>query len=164
MLLARKGYRVLLVDSATFPSDTLSTHVVHPRPAAALRRWGLLERLMRSGCPSMHTYSFDFGPFAIEGSPGTPELPLAFCPRRTVLDKLLLDAAVEAGVEVREGFNVERLSMEHGTVVGIEGRTRGGASVSERARIVIGADGRHSFVADAVAAPRYGNAAARGAA
>jgi 2-polyprenyl-6-methoxyphenol hydroxylase-like FAD-dependent oxidoreductase len=155
MLLARKGYRVLLVDSATFPSDTLSTHVVHPRPADALRRWGLLERLVASSCPPMHTYSFDFGPFAIEGTPRTPELPLSFCPRRTVLDKLLLDGAVEAGVEVREGFTVQRLLMEDGAVVGIEGRTRGGACVTERARIVIGADGRHSFVAEAVGAPRY---------
>jgi flavin-dependent dehydrogenase len=30
MLLARRGYRVLIVDRATFPSDTISTHVVHP--------------------------------------------------------------------------------------------------------------------------------------
>ena len=29
-LLARKGYRVLVVDKATFPSDTVSTHVLHP--------------------------------------------------------------------------------------------------------------------------------------
>ena len=35
MLLARKGYRVLVVDRATFPSDTISTHVVHPRAVAA---------------------------------------------------------------------------------------------------------------------------------
>ena len=36
MLLARKGYRVLLVDKATFPSDTMSTHLVHPPAVAAL--------------------------------------------------------------------------------------------------------------------------------
>ena len=36
MLLARKGYRVLVVDRATFPSDTLSSYVVHPLGAAAL--------------------------------------------------------------------------------------------------------------------------------
>ena len=35
MLLARKGYRVLVVDRATFPSDTVSTHV---RAAARRRR------------------------------------------------------------------------------------------------------------------------------
>ena len=45
MLLARRGYRVLLVDKATFPSDTMSTHLVHPPAVAALARWGILERL-----------------------------------------------------------------------------------------------------------------------
>ena len=46
MLLARKGYRTLLVDRATFPSDAVSTHLVHPLGVAALRRWGLLDRLL----------------------------------------------------------------------------------------------------------------------
>jgi hypothetical protein len=40
---------VLLVDRATFPSDTLSTHVVHPVAVAALARWGLLDRLIATG-------------------------------------------------------------------------------------------------------------------
>ena len=65
MLLARKGYRVLLVDRATFPSDTLSTHVVHPTGVAALREWGVLDRLVATGCPPIDTYAFDFGPFTI---------------------------------------------------------------------------------------------------
>ena len=71
MLLARKGYRVLVVDRATFPSDTVSSHVVHPLGAAALARWGLLDRLTATGCPPIHTYALDFGPFTISGSPGT---------------------------------------------------------------------------------------------
>ena len=67
MLLARKGYRVLVVDRATFPSDTVSSHVVHPLGAAALARWGLLDRLTATGCPPIHTYAFDFGPFTLSG-------------------------------------------------------------------------------------------------
>ncbi|MCA1707396.1 MAG: FAD-dependent monooxygenase, partial [Actinobacteria bacterium] len=62
MLLARAGYRVLVVDRATFPSDTISTHLVHPPGVAALRRWGLLDLVTATGCPPIHTYSFDFGP------------------------------------------------------------------------------------------------------
>lgn len=108
MLLARKGYRVLVVDRATFPSDTISTHVVHPLGVAALASWGLLDRLAATGCPPIHTYAFDFGPFTLSGAPGTAEAPVAYCPRRTVLDKLLVDAAVAAGAEVREGFTVEK--------------------------------------------------------
>ena len=56
MLLARKRYRVLLVDRATFPSDTLSTHVIHPPGVAALERWGLREAVETTGCPRFRTY------------------------------------------------------------------------------------------------------------
>src|SRR5512145_429632 len=102
LLLARQGYRVLLVDRASFPSDTVSTHLIHPPGVAALGRWGLLDRLVATGCPPIHTYAFDFGPFVISGAPGPDDSPFALGPRRTVLDKLLVDAATEAGVEVRE--------------------------------------------------------------
>ena len=64
MLLARKGYRVLLLDRASFPSDTLSTHYIHQPGVAALRRWGLLDRLVASGCPPAQQWTFDVGPFA----------------------------------------------------------------------------------------------------
>ena len=74
MLLARKGYRVLVVDRATFPSDTVSTHILHPPGVDALSRWGLLDRLVATGCPPIDTYSFDFGPFTLTGAPGTDKI------------------------------------------------------------------------------------------
>jgi 2-polyprenyl-6-methoxyphenol hydroxylase-like FAD-dependent oxidoreductase len=155
MLLARGGYRVLVVDRATFPSDTVSTHLLHPPGVAALRRWGLLDRLTATGCPPIDTYSFDFGPFTISGAPGTDEAPVAYGPRRTVLDKLLVDAASQAGAEVREGFTVEAVVIEDGRVTGVRGRGRDGRTVTEHARVVVGADGRHSLVARAVKPARY---------
>jgi 2-polyprenyl-6-methoxyphenol hydroxylase-like FAD-dependent oxidoreductase len=155
MLLARHGYRVLVVDRATFPSDTVSTHVVHPNGVAALARWGLLDRLTATGCPPIHTYTFDFGPFTISGSPGTDDSPVTYCARRTVLDKLLVDGAAAAGVEVREDFTVEELVTEDGTVVGIKGHAKGGGRISERAKVVVGADGRHSVVAAALKPEQY---------
>ena len=150
MLLARAGHRVLLVDRATFPSDIPSTHVLHPPGVAALARWGLDRRLAATGCPPITTYRFDFGPFVVAGSPGT-----AYCARRTVLDKLLLDVAAEAGAEVREGFTVEEVVFEGDRVVGIRGHDRGGRTVTERARVLVGADGKSSRVATAVGAPSY---------
>ncbi len=114
MLLARKGYKVLVVDRAAFPSDTISTHIVHPLGAAALKRWGLLDRLTATGCPPIHTYTYDFGPFTIAGAPGTPDSPVSYCPRRTILDKLLVDAAAEAGAEIRENVVVEEILQEDG--------------------------------------------------
>ena len=155
MLLARKGYRVLVADRSAFPSDTLSTHVVQPLAVAALRRWGLLDRLVATGCPPIDTYTYDFGPFTIAGAPGTQDAPVAYCPRRTVLDKLLIDAAAEAGAEVREGFTVEEVLTEDGRVVGIKGHSKTGSAVTERAKIVVGADGRNSLVAQTVQPEKY---------
>jgi len=156
MLLARKNYRVLLLDKATFPSDTMSTHLVHPPGVAALKRWGLLERLEATGCPPVETYSFDFGPLTISGSPQPIDgVARAYCPRRTVLDQLLVDGAVEAGAELREGFTVDEILAREGTVTGIRGHAKGGTAVTERARVVIGADGRHSLMAKAVQPEQY---------
>ncbi len=155
MLLARKGSRVLLVDRARFPSDTVSTHFVHPPGVAALERWGLHERLAATGCPPVHRYSFDFGPFTIEGSPrAIDDVSVAYCPRRTVLDDMLVDAAADAGADVRQGCSVDEILQEDGRVVGVRGEA-GGRAMTERASVVIGADGRNSFVAKAVQPEQY---------
>ena len=157
MLLARRGYRVLLVDKATFPSDTISTHVVWPHGAAILKRWGLLDALAATNCPPIALKMiFDVGPFALKGGvTDANEGRGGFCPRRTVLDKLLVDAAVAAGAELREGFVVEDLVWSGDRVAGIRGRSRTGERIEERASIVIGADGAHSVVAKSTAAPAY---------
>jgi flavin-dependent dehydrogenase len=156
MLLARGGHRALLLDKATFPSDTMSTHLAHPPAVAALERWGILERLETTNCPPITRYSFDFGPVTIAGTPrpanGTAK---AYCPRRIVLDALLVEAAAAAGAELREAFTVEEIVVEDGRVTGIRGHAKGGATVTERARVVVGADGKNSRVAKAVQAERY---------
>src|SRR6478735_1922652 len=76
----------------------------------AVRRWGLLDQVIASGCPPVETYSFDFGPFTIKGSPRPVDGQSAgYSPRRTVLDKILVDAAASAGAEVRERFTVDEV-------------------------------------------------------
>ena len=158
MLLARKGYKVLIVDRATFPSDTISTHLVHPPGVAALDRWSLLDRVAATGCPPLDTYRFDFGPVTISGTPGTDTHPVAYAPRRTVLDKILVDAADEAGADVREGFTVEEVVVSDGRVIGIRGHGKDGKTVTERSRVVVGADGRHSRIAETVRPEQYNEA------
>src|SRR5262249_41013457 len=94
MLLARKGYRVLLADKASFPSDTLSVHYIHQPGVARLKRWGLLERVAATNCPPVRRQTIDFGPFALVGSPPPADgVAEGYAPRRTVLDKILVDAA-----------------------------------------------------------------------
>jgi 2-polyprenyl-6-methoxyphenol hydroxylase-like FAD-dependent oxidoreductase len=156
MLLARRGFRVLVVDRSTFPSDTVSTHFIHAPGVDALRRWGLLDEIVATGCPPVDTYSFDFGPFTISGTPfPAGGCSMAYAPRRTVLDTLLVDAADRAGAEIRQGFTVDEILVEDGRVTGIRGRDRLGRPVTERARVVIGADGAGSRVAKAVGAEEY---------
>src|SRR5882724_5030897 len=156
MLLARKGYRVLLVDKATFPSDTMSTHIIHPPGVAALERWNLLRRLLATGCPPLNEYSFDLGPFTIRAPVAAPDASgFGLCPRRTVLDQLLVSAAVDAGVELQQGVAVDEILIEGGRVTGIQGRAKGNQPFTQHARVVIGADGMRSLVAKAVEAPRY---------
>ncbi len=156
MLLAHRGYRVLLVDKARFPSDTLSTHYIRTPGVARLKKWGLLDKVIDSKCPAIARMSLDLGPFALVGMPPAVEdVHTNYAPRRTVLDQILVEAAVEAGVEVREGFFVEDMLWDGEWVAGIQGRRAGGRIVKEEARMVIGADGMRSLVARNVQAPSY---------
>lgn len=157
MLLARRGFKVLLVDRATFPSDTISTHILWPHGAESLARWGLLDTLAASGLPPIcRRMTFDVGPFALGGTiPDANDGMGGFCPRRTVLDFMLVNAAAASGVEVRESFAVDELVMTGDTVVGVRGHGTGGTAVEERARVIIGADGVTSFVARTARAPEY---------
>lgn len=173
MLLARRGHRVLLIDRAKFPSDTVSTHLVKPRGMAYLRKWGVLEQLRAAGTQIRRQFCFTREAIGLTGAPDPAalgrclqrehawddddlrDLPVEWaCIRRRVLDKILVDAAGSAGVEIREGLIVEDLLTDAtGRVVGVRGRTEQGTRVEERARVVIGADGRHSLVARSTKAP-----------
>jgi flavin-dependent dehydrogenase len=156
MLLARKGHRVLLLDKAGFPSDTLSAHYIHQPGVAKLYRWGLLDKVVASGCPPVERQVFDVGPFALTGTPPPADgITAGYAPRRTILDKILLDAAVDAGADVREHFAVEEIVTDGERVTGIRGRSPGGSLVQDEARIVIGADGMRSMIAQMVSAPTY---------
>lgn len=162
MLLAREGHRVLLVDKATFPSDTLSTHFVWPRGFSYLNKWGLLERV-RSRTPSFEQMDVTIDGIDFSGSVPHEALVDRFralhaddagyvttrygSTRRQFLDDLLVRAAVEAGAEVRTDFEVREIVRDGERVIGVRGRTRNGPEVLETAKVVVGADGRKSTVA-----------------
>ena len=84
------------------------------------------------------------------------EVAFGYGPRRSVLDKILVDAAIDAGSELREGFFAEDFLAEDNRLVGIRGRSNpGGHVMTEKAQITIGADGRKSHLARTVRAPMY---------
>jgi len=156
MLLAQLGYRVLLLDRAGFPSDTVSTHLVGLSGVARLYRWGLEKKVASSGCPPISRMTVRLGDAVFTGSPPAVDgIAHRYCVRRTVLDTILADAAVEAGAELREGFVVREVLFDGDRVAGVRGRGASGREMEERARLVVGADGLHSLVAEAVQARRY---------
>ncbi|MBV9856770.1 MAG: FAD-dependent monooxygenase [Streptosporangiaceae bacterium] len=123
---------------------------------AMLRRWGLLGQVIASGCPPVPRFRFDYGITVLAGSP--PPLDggrESYAPRRMILDTILVQAAARAGAEVRPAFRVDEMLTDGEQIAGIRGHARGGAAVTERARLVVGADGRRSLVARAVAASVY---------
>ncbi|MCW2633210.1 MAG: Protein fixC, partial [Pseudonocardia sp.] len=156
MLLARAGHEVALVDRTTFPSDTMSTHFLWQRGAARLDSWGLLDRLRARGCEPITEINFDVGPVQLSGiGPAVDGVSETFCPRRTVLDTMLVEAAVEAGVELIDNFAVNDLLWSREGVAGVVGRVRGGSEMSLPAQVVVGADGLHSTIAKLVGARTY---------
>jgi flavin-dependent dehydrogenase len=107
MLLARAGLRVLAIDRQSYGSDTLSTHALMRPAVIQLSRWKLLDPLIQSGAPVITSTTFHYGeqevPIAIRAEPGIPGL---IAPRRTVLDRILVDAAASSGAEVLWGASL----------------------------------------------------------
>jgi len=156
MLLARQGYRVLLLERATFPRDTLSTHYIHQPGVARLREWGVLDAIIASGAPAMRrtVYAVSGVRLAGQATVGDGSDTAAYGPRRQILDQILARAAEQAGATVRLGASVTDLVEEGGRVVGVK-YTSDGREYLERCSLVIGADGMHSTVARLAGAATY---------
>jgi 2-polyprenyl-6-methoxyphenol hydroxylase-like FAD-dependent oxidoreductase len=154
LLLARAGLRVLCVERSRRGSDTVSTHALMRGGVLQLQRWGVLPAVVAAGTPAVRTVSFHYG----DDEVGVTLRPAAgvdalYAPRRTLVDRLLADAAEAAGAQVRHGTSVVGLELGPGpTVVGARLRGPDGDVRVERARVVVGADGRFSSVAREVGA------------
>ncbi|GAA1959649.1 NAD(P)/FAD-dependent oxidoreductase [Kitasatospora viridis] len=157
MVLADRGYRVLVVDRITFPSPTSSsTNLIHPPGVNWLRRWGILDRLNEHSIPEITHYSLQSGPARLVAPlPSVEGVGYALSPPRISLDQALADAAVAAGAELREGVSIQELLTENGVVTGVSGVSKTSGKMSEKATIVVGADGKNSRVAQLVDARKY---------
>jgi len=121
-----QGLQGSAARSRHFPSDMpFSNHYVHQAGSAALKRWGLLDKLAATNCPPITTNHWDYGAFALTGSPVPSDgVTTAYAPRRLKLDPVLVDGAVAAGVELREGFSVQELVFDQDRVTGIRGHQK----------------------------------------
>ncbi len=151
-LLARQGLRVVVLERGRYGADTLSTHALMRGAVLQLRRWGLLDDIVAAGTPPVRWTTFTFArqriTLPVKHSHGVDAL---YAPRRTVLDRLLVDAAIVAGAEVRHGVSVsDVVRSPDGRVTGVVARDGRGRRIQIDAGIVIGADGVRSTVADRV--------------
>ncbi|MFE1774100.1 NAD(P)/FAD-dependent oxidoreductase [Streptomyces sp. NPDC059008] len=153
LLLARQGRRVLLVDKATFPSDTMSSLYIHQPGVQRLAQWGVLDAVVASGCPPLDTISHEIDGLRLTSAAPTMDgVPAAYAPRRYILDDLLVRAAVSAGAEFVDRAQVRELVWDDDRVTGVRMRV-GESTTTVSAGLVIGADGMRSKVAELVGAP-----------
>ncbi|HVM80421.1 MAG TPA: NAD(P)/FAD-dependent oxidoreductase [Stellaceae bacterium] len=155
MLLARGGLRVLLVDRGEYGTDTISTHAFMRAGVLQLERWGLLPHIEQAGTPPVRNTAFHYGDDVVEIEIGESHgVRALYAPRRTVLDRVLVDAAAEAGADVR--FRHSLVELKHAPGGRVSGALIRGATdelIEVDAEFVVGADGIGSSVARLAGAP-----------
>lgn len=148
LLLAGAGHRVLLVDQAGLPSETMSTRYIHQPGVACLAGWGVLPSVLEAGCRAITHLSHCVAGVTIAGAlPAFGAIDFAIAPRRQVLDELLACEAQAMGAEFRPRTKAVALLWQGERVAGVVVRGPDGATRAEPARVVIGADGMRSAVA-----------------
>ena len=115
MLLARQGHDVLLVDRTFFPADTISTHQLARPGVVQLHRWGLLPDVLASGAPAIRDVSFTAAGETVRRTvKDSAGVDLLVAPRRQVLDTIVVEAAVAAGVVLCSGVSITAWLSENG--------------------------------------------------
>ncbi len=155
VLLAERGYRVLLAERDHFPSDTMSTHYMHSTIVPLLEQVGVLADLEQAGFRRMTRCRIYLDDCVFDAPIDPSGSGFSLAPRRDVLDNLLVKRATAFGAEFMDRTRAERLILEDGRVVGAELRDANGARREVRARVVVGADGKYSSVAKWVEAETY---------
>jgi len=158
LLLARCGHRVLVVDRENAGSDTVSTHTILRLGVLQLKRWGLLDRIVEVGTPPIRRVTLGFGselvPIDLSDDYGVDAL---YAPRRTTLDAIVVEAAIEAGAEfLHRTRMVDLLADKQGRARGVLIDNSQGKN-EIKARFVVGADGVWSRIASLVGAVTYHN-------
>jgi len=150
MLLGEYGYKVLLLDRAHFPSDTLSTHFFRSPALKAFQRAGVFDQVQCVAPHMIESFTDIEGHSWSDVVEGEDGLDYLMCVRRITLDAILTGRVQQvANVEFRQGARFTNLIRENGTVIGAKW-TDGAEESEATARVVIGADGFYSRVAELV--------------
>jgi 2-polyprenyl-6-methoxyphenol hydroxylase-like FAD-dependent oxidoreductase len=155
-MLARAGLKVVVVEQATFPRTTLSSHLMEADGLDFLRRIGVLEEVQRTGVRFMKRIDMRLGDLHV-----VTDWPLRFDDiggaaflRRHLLDSILADAAARAGADVRMNAKVVEVLWENHRASGVRVRYDGSEGTLH-APLIVGADGRSSTIGYMCASRRY---------
>ena len=161
--LARAGHRVVVVDKAKFPSDTMSTHVLVPNGVQELQLMGALPGILALNPTKVRRLALYDGDLHVEER-FRPFMGIDYgvCVPRDQQDQVLVEAARAAGADVRERTAVTEVVWRHGRAVGVACRESGGREYELQAKLVIGADGRKSRIAAEVGSDQPYRASANG--
>jgi 2-polyprenyl-6-methoxyphenol hydroxylase-like FAD-dependent oxidoreductase len=147
-LLGQQGHRVLLLEKAHFPSDTLSTHFFRAPALRVFERLGVLDEVKSAAPPLTVLWNYIDG-HVLRDPIEAPEDHLRYflCERRITLDWILFQRVKrEPNVEVRVGAQVRELIKLNGRVAGVRWTEADGMNEAH-ARVVVGADGFYSTLA-----------------
>ncbi len=162
LLLAHKGARVALIDEGRIGRNRLSTHFIWPRGMSYLFQLGLRKSL-RQAAPFFADMQFRIEDVTLKGiipkevtanrlsavHGNINATPLYACIRRQYLDKMLVEACQDAGVEVFLKTKINGIEFEHGRVAALTTE----ASQKFSSNYFVAADGRESTLAKLLETP-----------
>ena len=146
-LFALAGARVALVERRPDPASykVVCTHSILSSAVPTIERLGLAALLDARGAVRTHPEVWTRHSGLIRFPTDAPH---GYGVTRATLDPMLRElAAATPGVELLAGVAAADLICDEGRIAGVRLVTPDGSESSVRARLVVGADGRHSAVA-----------------
>lgn len=153
----RAGARVALIERDRNPAGykKLCTHYIQASATPTLERLGLARAIEEAGGVRNDAEVFTRWGWIVAPSEQTIHRPAyGYNIRRSKLDPMLRKTAAEtAGVAFLPGFSIRELRVDQGRIYGVSAQGEGDAKLDIEAKLVVGADGRNSRVAELAGLP-----------
>jgi len=149
--LAQRGRRVLLLEQEQFPRFHIGESLL-PCSMPLIEALGAMPRLKAAGFLPKYAAEFVTADGSLKRRYAfrdglVPGAPSAYEVDRSEFDKLLLDNAIELGVDVRQGMQVMRFDLNSKQGVEVVARAEGGGETAFSAQMLIDATGQSSLLA-----------------
>jgi flavin-dependent dehydrogenase len=153
----RAGARVALIERDHDPLGykKLCTHFIQASATPTLERLGLARAIEEAGGVRNDVEIFTRWGWIVAPSEQTIHRPAyGYNIRRSTFDPMLRKAAAQTvGVEFLPGFSVRELRVDQVRICGVSAQGEGDAKLDIEAKLVVGADGRNSRVAELAGLP-----------